>query len=181
VKVEIDIKKATKKWNPVLDTLKVKEYYKEKISEYAEHHQLVENLNNINNTQNYLPVSIKILSELEFDIRLVNFTMDNQIDHYYEIDITQEQIKQYIDSSHRNNRYIWQKSNSLAFVQDLKKQLIEKVKTDIHNKINNSESIDINMIVKNIYIDEKEKKMIAVSNYKVRNRTKKLERILKIN
>jgi len=173
VKVEIDIKKATKKWNPVLDKLKVKEYYKEKISEYAEHHQLVEYLNNINNTQNYLPVSIKILSELEFDIRLVKFTMDNQIDHYYEIDITQEQIKQYIDSS--------QISNSLAFVQDLEKQLIEKVKTDIHNKINNSESIDINMIVKNIYIDEKEKKMIAVSNYKVRNRTKKLERILKIN
>lgn len=169
MKIEIDIKKATKKWTPVLDSLKVKESHREKMAEYAEHHQIVETLNN--SQQNYLPVSLKLLSELIFDIEMVIFNCESLKDHTYEIDITDEQIILYNCAS--------QTSNALAFVQDLEKQLIENIKTDIQNKLNDDIKIEINILIKEIGIDIEKKKMFAVSNYKQHDRQQKLKRIIK--
>lgn len=83
---------ALKKWGPVLDALNIDDYDKKvKIAEYAEHHQKIDGIASNNEFgDNSLPMSIKVLSELDnFDI------VENQIgiqSHRYSIRINADDV-----------------------------------------------------------------------------------------
>ena len=65
---EIDKLKAISKWSPVLESLEIKDKKTlEWLSIYAEYTSMRESEKNVDNGNNYLPVSLKIASKLELN------------------------------------------------------------------------------------------------------------------
>ena len=165
------MEKTIKKWLPILQHLNLDEKYYDTVSEYAEHHQIVEFNSNEQYLQQYLPVSLKVLSKITFDPKNIEFNIESQKEHIYNINISDEDIKNYNYAINNGN------NNVISLVQDLENKVIDLLVNDLKKK---NGKIIINQIVKKIFINKTEKQMCLISDYKVFDREKKLERILKL-
>lgn len=113
--------KVLKKWAPIVDALKVTDEDKrQKMADYAEHHSKLENIESITtvgNSQNLLPISMKVLSEMN------NFNIINDPPDTIEYSIT---IKRY--------EIIAMETKGFDIMPQLESVLIKEIINDLKDK-----------------------------------------------
>jgi len=141
-----------KKWTPITDALKVTdEKIKQIICDYAEYHQFQIHLNEFkekmgfieldSNQQNLVPISCKILSQLNLKNKNVIFKEDDGIPTLsFYVDVDREQIKAI------------KEAKDLQIVQQLEKILIDKLVEYINKELETKNNLYITTIVQSIYL-----------------------------
>lgn len=166
----IDIKRALKKWSPILNALNVTKEY---IAEYAERHTMQESfpmietsprLHDINSNhgdiaQNLLPVSLKIMSKINLDGKKVRFEkMVNTIE------MSEALSRDHIEDIKRQN--------GMDVVQRLEGLLIDKLTNHINDELEKGDTLVVDSICNSISLISEATwapRMIISSKFKVIN------------
>lgn len=144
-----------KKWKPILKELKISEKNYVFFSTYAE--TLINNLSDIENEQNLLPVNLRVLSQLDFD------NIDIKLSNLEDLEKIEDlEIKETIDRSILLNI---DAASGLKIVQDTESILLDKLITLLNTK----KEIFIYKLVNSIgirNIDENTTEMFITSRIK---------------
>ena len=170
--MEIDIEKALKKWNPILDALQVTdEKHREYMAEYAERHQNFEyNFENYtpirgietvggngNVAQNLLPVALKIFSKLNLEGKKVEFA------ELVDVVFLSKTLE-------RNTIEEIKASDGYAMVQELEKGLIDDLVIKINEELKEGNTIIIDLLAQSISLISEASwspRMYVNSKYKI--------------
>lgn len=144
-----------KKWKPILKELKISEKNYVFFSTYAE--TLINNLSDIENEQNLLPVNLRVLSQLDFD------NIDIKLSNLEDLEKIEDlEIKETIDRSILLNI---DAASGLKIVQDTENILLDKLIALLNTK----KEIFIYKLVNSIgirNIDENTTEMFITSRIK---------------
>ena len=133
-----------KKWEPMLESLKVGKNYYDFFATYAE--KLSNEISYLQNEENLLPVNLKLLSKL--DMKNINISLidvdDLNVDFIIRETFDAEQIKAQM--------------NSMNMVSDTKKDIIPKMESVLLDKLadllNTKKEIQIYKLVSKIGIEQ---------------------------
>ena len=135
----INIEKAITKWEPILDVIEYKGTKQKEISEYCEAHSIIDGVYNLDykfSDNNFLPLSLKILTRIDYlnmDNVMFEVTNINYDKQYVEVSLAKDQIEEF------------KQVYKIDLVTQVESQLvnlaIEKINKDISSLLSKEEDI----------------------------------------